>query len=368
MAFIEINRVRVSGFSAGVPKATYNNMDFAEKVGEDYDMKAFVESTGVLNHRGDATLCASDLGVPAAEQLIADLGWEKKSIEAVIFVSQSPDYILPATACIIQNRLGLSKECYATDISLGCSGWVYGLSTAASLVSNGHGGSLRRALLIAGDSKQRVDMISPLFGAACTVTALEYDETAQPLQFHFGTDGSGYDAIIIPDGGCRNGITKESVDKVQVEGSEMTRLDTYMNGMDVFAFGISTAPKSIKKLGEHFGFDYLDHDYFVFHQANLKMNAQITKKLKMPDEKVPYSLHDFGNTSSASIPLTIATQLKDVLTEKPARLLCCGFGVGLSWGTVSFQTDGIVISELVEVDSLTEEEQNQWFKLPIDPA
>lgn len=367
MAFIEINKIRIAGFSAGVPKKYLDFRNF-DKFKDEADLQLFKETTGVNENRRDNSLCTSDLAVPAAEKLIADLNWDKKSIEAIIFVTQTPDYVLPATSCILQDRLGLSKECYATDISLGCSGWVYGLSSAASLVAAGHGGSLRRALLIAGDSKMLDPEVSPLFGTACTVTALEYDEAATPLQFHFGTDGSGYDAIISPDGGNRNGVSKESVDTVMVQGQKTTRLNIYMNGMDVFAFGISTAPKSVKKLGEHFGFNYLDHDYFVFHQANLKMNEQIAKKLKLPNDKVPYSIQDFANTTSASIPLTIATQLKDELTQKPARLLCCGFGVGLSWGTVSFQTDGIVISDLVEVDSLTEEEQNQWFKLPIDPA
>ena len=125
-----------------------------------------------------------------------------------------------------------------------------------------------------------------------------------------------------------------------------------MNGIDVFSFAISTAPKSIKKLADHFGFDYQDSDYYVFHQANMKMNKMIQKKLKLDDEKVPYSLHDFGNTSSASIPITIVTQLKNQLKDKSTKFICCGFGVGLSWGAVRFTTDEyLVISELVEVNN-----------------
>ncbi len=123
-----------------------------------------------------------------------------------------------------------------------------------------------------------------------------------------------------------------------------------MNGIDVFSFGISTAPKSIKRLAERFGFDYADADYFVFHQANLKMNQMINKKLKLSDDKVPLSMDEFGNTSSASIPLTVVTRLKDKL-KTPKRLICCGFGVGLSWGTVAFDTNEIVISDLIEVES-----------------
>ena len=121
-----------------------------------------------------------------------------------------------------------------------------------------------------------------------------------------------------------------------------------MKGMDVFSFGISTAPKSVKKLAERFGFDYLNADYFVFHQANMKMNNMIAKKLKLPADKVPSCMYHFGNTSSASIPLTIVTQLKGKCEDK-AKFICCGFGVGLSWGTVAFETDNVVISDLVEV-------------------
>ena len=118
--------------------------------------------------------------------------------------------------------------------------------------------------------------------------------------------------------------------------------------MDVFAFGITTAPKSIKKLAEHYGFDLNDFHYFVLHQANYKMNETIRKKLKLEEERVPYSMRHFGNTSSASIPVTIATQLKDKVSS-PTKIIGCGFGVGLSWGTVAFETDNLFISDLVEL-------------------
>lgn len=291
---------------------------------------------------GDFT--TSDLGYEAAEKLIADLGWNKDEIDGLIFVSQNADYIEPATACILQDRLGLSKDCYATDIALGCSGWVYGLSTAAALLTNG---DFRKVILIAGDAKRRTEFDNPLFGFAATATALEYMKGSEGLKFHFGTDGSGYDAIIIPDGGARNQFSEQSLIPENIDGKMQHRLQLRMKGMDVFSFGITTAPKSIKKLSEHFGLDYQDADYFVFHQANMKMNDFIVKKLKLPAEKVPSCLKHFGNTSSASIPLTIVTQLKDHAANK--KFICCGFGVGLSWGTVAFETKDVVISDLVEL-------------------
>lgn len=298
-----------------------------------------------MERRYDETYTTSDLCYDAAERLISDLKWDRSEIDAVIFVSQNADYFLPATACILQNRLGLSTECYAMDISLGCSGWVYGLSSAVALLQNGH---IRKALLLCGDAKRRVPFNDPLFGHAGTATALEYKEGADGFRFHFGTDGSGYDAIMIPDGGARNQITPESFKEEVIEGRRYNRLQTRMKGMDVFAFGISTAPKSVKKLAEHFGFDYQTADYYVFHQANMKMNNLIAKKLKLDEEKVPSCMYRFGNTSSASIPLTIVTQLKGKIEERPTKFICCGFGVGLSWGTVAFATDQIVISDLVE--------------------
>ena len=344
MAFLEFKNVRIAGISAGVPKRKVCNLDIKD-ISADYDSAAFVETTGVLERRIDEALTTSDLCVAAAERLLADLGWEKSDVDGIIFVSQTTDYYLPATACIVQDRLGLSRECYAEDIVLGCSGWVYGLSSLVSLMANG---GIKKALLMAGDAKRHVVTNDPLFGFAGTVTALEYVEGAAGFQFHFGTDGSGFDAIIIPDGGSRNQVTENSFKDEVVDGKHYNRMQTRMKGMDVFSFGISTAPKSVKKLAEHFGFDYLDADYFVFHQANMKMNNMIAKKLKLPAEKVPSCMYHFGNTSSASIPLTIVTQLKGKCEDK-AKFVCCGFGVGLSWGTVAFDTEHIVVSDLVEV-------------------
>lgn len=347
MAFLEFKNVRIAGISAGVPKRKLCNLDITD-ISSDYDSAAFVETTGVLERRIDDMLTTSDLCVPAAEKLIMDLKWDKSEIEAIVFVSQNADYILPATACIIQDRLGLNKECYSMDISLGCSGWVYGLSCIAGLLS---GGNMKKALLMVGDARRRAVYDDPLFGFAGAVTALEFKEGDGCLRFHFGTDGSGYDAIIVPDGGSRNQFTNKSLLKENVDGRQLHRLQSRMKGMDVFSFGITTAPKSIKKLAEHFGFNYLDADYYVFHQANMKMNNMIAKKLKLASEKVPSCMYHFGNTSSASIPLTIVTQLKNRFETNPTKFVCCGFGVGLSWGTVAFETNNIIIPDLIEVGS-----------------
>lgn len=358
MAFCEFKNVRIAGIAAGVPKNVVSilNGDSNVILAEGTSAEDFVEATGVRERRISQNLTTSDLCCAAAEQLIADLNWNKEDIDAVFFVSQTADYILPATSCIIQDRLGLSKECYASDIALGCSGWVYGLSNAVSLISSNN---FKKVLLMAGDAKKRAAApADPLFGHAGTVTALEYAEGDNGFQFHFGTDGSGYDAIITPDGGSRNQVSAASFELYEFEGKMMHRMQSRMKGMDVFSFGISTAPKTVKKLAEHYGFEYIENDYFIFHQANMKMNNMIIKKLKLPVEKVPSCMYNFGNTSSASIPLTIVTQLKGKVEDKLTKFLCCGFGVGLSWGTVRFETNNFVISNLVEVED--NKEESQW--------
>ena len=352
MAFLEFKNVRIAGIAAGVPENIASNLHPSDQdnISHEYSPEEYVKTTGVEERRVSSELTTSDLCYAAAEQLIQDLGWDKNDIGALIFVSQTPDYILPATACILQDRLGLNKECFAEDISLGCSGWVYGLSTALGLLGED---KVKKALILCGDAKKRfrIDNLlrDPLFGSAGTATAVEYYEGAGNIQFHFGTDGSGFDAIITPDMGSRNPVTMDSFKMEEYEGKPSMRLMTRMKGMDVFSFGITTAPKTVKKIAEHFGFDYLDYDYYIFHQANMKMNNMIVKKLKLPVEKVPSCMYHFGNTSSASIPLTIVGELKGKFESKPTKFLCCGFGVGLSWGTVAFETNNIVVSNLVEV-------------------
>ena len=349
MAFLHYSNVRIAGIAAGVPKIVKNNLIEENNISKEYTLEEFVKTTGVVERHVSKTLCTSDLCYEAAEKLIAELQWNKSEIDAIVFVSQTSDYLIPSTSCILQHRLGLSKECFATDCTLGCSGWVYGLGQVLSLVATGE---IKKALLLAGDAKNLADGPSEnLFGHAGTATAVEYCLGSKDFQFHFGTDGSGYDAIIKPDGGARNVVSSQSFEYEEIDGKMYNRLMLQMNGMDVFSFAISSAPKSVKRLAEHFEFDYQDSDYYVFHQANLKINNMISKKLKLDESKVPLCLSSYGNTSSASIPLTIVSQLRDKL-QFPTKFICCGFGVGLSWGTVAFELDNIIIPEVVLVDEL----------------
>ncbi len=348
MAFFKFNNVRIAGMAAGVAKKVLKTESNSDK----YDAQAFIETTGVIEKRTSNEFTTSDYCQAAAEQLMQDMGWNKEDVDALIFVSQTPDYILPATSCVLHGKMGLKKECFTLDISLGCSGWVYGLNTLMALME---GGTVKKALLLAGDARGQLkptagEAPDHLFGLAGTATALTYDpDNATPAFFNAGSDGTGYDAIIKELGGTRNQMDADSfIPEIDEEGNKHLGFTTKMKGMDVFAFGITAAPKSVKRLAAEFGFDYQDADYFVFHQANMKMNKVIEKKLKLDPDKVPYSMPYFGNTSSASIPLTIVTQLAGKL-EGAKRFVCCGFGVGLSWDTVAFETRDLVLSPLVEL-------------------
>lgn len=349
MSFLDIKNVKIAGFSTALPKRTLTSQGFLEAAGHAETAETFIRQVGIVERRESKTLTASDLSYEAGERLIADLGWAKDSIDAVLMVTISPDYILPINACILQDRLGLSKECYAQDVSMGCSGWVYALSVVAALMENGN---VKRALMFSGESRKHwgEGNNEMLFGNAVCATALEYEPGHEGFKFQFGTDGGGYDAVIMPHSGMRREeYTPEDIKRF--EDPEFQRsYDGAMKNLDVFAFSITRVPASINALAERHGFDYHDCDYLVLHQANKSINERIVRKLKMDPEKAITSIPYLGNTLAASIPVTIATQLRGKIENKKTKFLCCGFGVGLSWGTVTFTTENIVISETVEVE------------------
>lgn len=352
MAFLEVKNVSIKGLSACVPKNIVDNAEDYPKKWAGYE--SFVSATGIAKHRNSPeNICSSDLCLNAAEQLIAELGWDKKEIDALVFVSQTPDfYNVPATSCLLQDRLGLSSNCYTLDVTLGCSGWVYAMSVISSLMQCG---SIKRGLLLAGDTPTKFcskddKSTYPLFGDAGTVTALEYDEGADPIRFALNTDGSGYRAIIVNAGGFRNPVSNDSfIMKNHGEGKTRCDLNVEMDGEDVFMFGISKAPKVIKSLAEQYAIDLSAIDIFTFHQANLFMNEKIRNKLKIDAAKVPYSIQEYGNTSCASIPLTLVTRCAEQLKSGKVRHIACGFGVGLSWGALNFVTDSIVVPKITEI-------------------
>lgn len=350
MAFFNIRNVKISGISACSPSHVEDN--HAIPVFNEGEAERVIAQTGICSKHTvpDSSMLASDLCVAACNKLLEELKWDRNSVDLLGFVSLSHDYQEPPTACILQDRLGLPESCMTIDMNQGCSGWVNGLCTVSSLVSTGN---IRRALLLNGDTSSLLNSpfdkeARPLFGDAGAATAIEYDESASEMKFDFGTRGKDFAAILRKYGGMRYPITEESLQFKEIAEHIVRRdKDCTMDGMGVFAFGMSTAPKSVKALSDTYNIDLNDIDYFLMHQANHYMNEKIRKKLKMPLEKSPYSLREYGNTSSASIPLTIVTQCRKDFESKHIKSLATAFGVGLAWGSVFFETDSIVCPEIV---------------------
>ena len=354
MAFLEIQNVRIKGIAAAVPERKEYNKDFP-KLSEE-QLAQYIKTVGVVERRcaiHDGSLCTSDLCFAAAEKLLQELGWAREEIGLLVFVSHTQDYKLPSTACILQQRLGLSKETMAFDVPLGCSGFVYGLGIVGNLVSQGF---IKKALLLTGNTQSvyaspEDKSTALLFGDAGSATALEFDPTQQDsIKLHYQTDGAGYEALIVPDGGCRHPFNAHSADMEEFdEGIRRSRLHEKMDGGAVFTFGLFSVPKSLKALMNQFAIDLDSVDDLLLHQANKFMCENIRKKLKLPEEKVPYNIDRFGNTSGASIPLLMVTELQATLRSRRLQHLACGFGVGLSLGSACFSTDHIVVPDLIEI-------------------
>jgi len=350
MASFSINNVKVSGIAAAVPKNSISNWDY--DLLTDSEKKLLIKTTGIESKRVvNDGVTTSDLCYEAAKKLILELNWQKEEIQVVIFLSQSRDYYLPATSIILQDRLGLSKSCMAFDIGLGCSGFVYGLSVIGSIMS---ATGLSKGLLMVGDissltcSKEDKSTY-PLFGDAGTATAIEWTKGSE-MNFSLNSDGSGFETIMIPAGGVRNVVNKKSFDVKEIDkGIKRNDLNLALKGLDVFSFSVKEVPTSIYSFFEKFDVSGAEFDYFLMHQANKLMNETIRKKVKIEAEKTPYSLKNYGSTSSASIPLTIVTELQSAVKTKSLNLLLAGFGVGLSWGISSLPLNKIVCPDLIEI-------------------
>jgi 3-oxoacyl-[acyl-carrier-protein] synthase-3 len=350
LSLFSVKNIAVKGISACVPKNSESNYDYdwiSEK-----ERELLIKTTGVKTRRvAPHHLATSDYCYEAAKKLIGDLNWNPKEIELLIFVSQSRDYILPSTSVILQDRLLLPKTCLAFDVPLGCSGYVYGLSILANMMN---GTNIKKALLLVGDISTRTCSYKdkscyPLFGDAGTATALEYTKDAK-MDFNLQSDGSGHKAIMIEDVGFRNFISEDSFNEQKIEeGIYRNRMQLALNGIEVFNFSLREVALNINTLLAFNNTNVQHYNYAVFHQANLLIIDSIRKKLKLEKEKVPVNIDRFGNTSSASIPLAIVTELKEEVKNKSLQLLLCGFGVGLSWGTVALDTNCICIPSLIEI-------------------
>ena len=344
--------MRVTGVAAAVPRNVVYTTDFDFFTPEEAGV--FNNTVGIKQrHIAPEDVCASDLCFAAAEQLLADLKWERESVDILIFESVTGDYKTPPTSCLLQDRLGLSEDCFAMDIPMGCCGCMYAITTGGNLLSSGN---VKRALLLIGDTALRMGSMKdksrvPLFGDCGTAMALEYDPTASDIVVDFHTYGKGYEALMTPHGGFRHPITRESFEYEDFgNGIVRAPLHTLINGMNVFSFAISKPPRSIETFIADYGIDReRDVDYFLIHQANKMIVDRIVKKLKLPLEKVPYNLEEFGNLGGASIPSLMVTRLREQLMTGEKSLLMSSFGLGLTWGTMWIKTKPMVISEMVVI-------------------
>ncbi|MDZ4042097.1 MAG: ketoacyl-ACP synthase III [Eubacteriales bacterium] len=352
MATSEFNDVGIPGIVCAVPKIVRGSNEFQTVFSEEQIAKV-QKMTGVKNrHIAGDGVCTSDLCVVAASELLVQLGWPPESINGLIFVSQTPDHKLPATSCLIQERLGLPNECAAFDVNLGCSGYVYGLWLASSLIA---ARSVNRLLLLVGDTITKI--VSPrdrgtalLFGDAGSATAVEFSRGASKKHFVLGTDGSGGPNLIIPAGGCRCSSSPETIEKIVMEDGVTRSLeDLYMNGSEVLSFTLQRVAPLVSRLFKNAGCEFSEADYFVFHQANLFILRQIANKLRLDPQQVPINLDRFGNTSSASIPLVLATELEKDLSEKERKIALVGFGVGYSWAAALGDFGPLDCCRVVEV-------------------
>ena len=351
MAFLKIQNVAIRGISACVPPKVEENRDIPFYTPE--EAEKVIESTGIeRRHVVSDGITASDLCLKAGEKLIEELKWEKDSIDAIAYVTQSPDYINHPTGFVIHEKLNLSNDCVVLDLFHGCPGWVVGLSTISSMMMSG---ALKRVILFDGDSTTpwgyATDRESiPLFGDCGTATALEFDAETPAMYFHIGTKSSDGWALVRKRGALREPFTLETfTEEMKLRSGELDVngvVDT-MDGMSVFSFGISIPPKSIKSVCEYANVDLQSIDKVLIHQANRFMVDKIVKKLKIDPNKAPMSLKNYGNTTSASIPLTMCSECHGEYSSKKLSTIACGFGTGLSWGSVYFKTEYIKCLEVI---------------------
>ena len=344
MATVTLNNVRFRGLASCVPKTKISNLDCPPA--KRSERERLIRNIGILNRRMCFPWqCVSDLAEVAAERLLDAIGWQRDEVDALIFVTQSPDYIVPATAIILQDRLKLSTNTIAFDINLGCSGYPFGIYTLGCMLA---AGGIKKALLLAGD--KGASLHDPIFSDCGTATALEFSPDAPPMHFDMHSDGSGHRAIILPVGGHRDPVQPHHlIPKLNEHGDMRPATDLILDGTAVLNFSTQRIPPAIRELCDYAALSLDQVDYVLLHQANKMINETIRKKLQQPPEKFPSTLYDFGNTSSASIPLTMTARLDSRLAEAPATLVLSGFGIGLSWGSCMMQTDGVTMMPLIEV-------------------
>lgn len=352
MAIFEFKNIKIAGIASAVPTKVVKTDDYRDVFGKE-SIEKFKRLSGVEELRHTSKYqTASDLGYVAARKIIDSKQIDVKEIGAVVYGGHSHDYIRPATACVLQHRLGLPKDCIAFDVGLGCSSFIYGVQIVASIMNNSN---ISKAILIVGETNSKV--VNPrdrsttmLLGDAASAILLEKTEEDTSIKSLLYSNGSYYQAIMIPAGGFRNlEATREEF--ACADDNYRSLYNINMNGVAVFTFAITEVVKSVKEFLSITNTSVTDYDCFAFHQANRYISEQIVKRVKIPQEKMLINIGKYGNTSGSAIPLVLSDYYGE--DETGAKdVLMCGFGVGLSWGVCSARIDMKDVYGVVETDDV----------------
>ena len=343
---VSAHSARIAGVVSCVPSRVIANDYFLQKFGEG-GVSDVVKMIGVETRRWvSKSQTTVDLCCAAGKRLMERLEWSPETVDAVIFVSQTPDYRLPASACVLQNLLDIPPGIIAFDVNLGCSGYPYALWLAMTMVQTN---AADRVLIAVGDTISKI--VDPsdratalLFGDAGTVTAIDRSSHDCSARFILGTDGRGASNLFVPQGAYR----LYNID----EDSRLNSKDPsclFMDGGEIFTFTLRAVPELVSRTSQIALASGVEHDYYLFHQANLFMIKHLVKKCQLPAASVPLNIQEYGNTSSASIPLLLTSRLSGALREKSLKLALFGFGVGYSWASASLEVDTLAEMETIEI-------------------
>ncbi len=344
------NNIQIAGMASAVPENVIDSTSYYSKFGKE-NVDKVIAMTGVKQmYISKREQTASDLAFAAAKKILENQNIPVESIGILLFITQTPDYRAPSTALVLHKRLGLSKDCIAFDINLGCSGFVYGMFVVSSLLQTL---DCDYGMLLMGDTGSKIG--SPddrgsvlLFGDAGSAVLLQKKKNAGQMRMRFRSDGNGFKSIIVPSGAYRN-MDGSHERVLWGDGNIRSDYDSYVNGTEVFNFTIFEVPQLVKEFIKENEISLDDYDCFALHQANVFILKQFAKRLKIPWEKTAISMDRYGNTSVSSIPLTLSDRYGDI-NENIIKVFMCGFGIGLSWGIVDADICTDVIYPILYTD------------------
>lgn len=344
MVKFAFNNVKIKGISTVVPRIEKSLLDEPNLYeGNQKKINRVINSSGFLKRRITGNETTSDLCLQAASDLLLNLKINRDEIDGLLFISYTPDYLMPATSYVLHKKLGLSQNCICMDIPQACSGYEIGLYQAAMLINSG----CKKVLLLVGDSFSKFsDMFNnntaPVFGDAGSATFIEYDKCAKKTYFNINSDGNGFDALICENGGFRNLVQKSDFYE-----DNSFKYNSRMEGGRIFDFTMNNVTPNIEELLQYASMSIDDVDEFIFHQANKFILENIARKLNIAPERISTeTLTNYGNQCGASIPCTISNILRDKVSTQNVKCLLSGFGVGLSWASTIVNLDNIYCSKL----------------------